>query len=73
MITGYLLLGVGPEMHPTALCAPPTMISSVECVLTPGEDETEGTPVPFGYYKREGMEVPTQHSSVEETILDQGI
>ncbi|GEM_PF-1860924 len=35
VITGYTMIGAGPDNRPTALSVPPTQIASVECVLIP--------------------------------------
>ena len=45
VITGYIFLGSGEDELPTALCVPPTEITSVECVLPRIENEPE----PFGF------------------------
>ena len=35
VITGYTMIGAGPDNRPTALTVPPSAIASVECVLVP--------------------------------------
>lgn len=35
VITGYTMIGSGPDGRPTALSVPPNQIASVECVLVP--------------------------------------
>jgi len=35
VITGYTLIGAGPDGRPTAISVPPANIASVECVLIP--------------------------------------
>lgn len=68
VITGYLLLGASTDDDlPAALCVPPAEIASVECVLMPaGESEDQQTP--FGFYKREGIDLPTERKEVEELL-----
>lgn len=62
VITGYLMVGVGDDHELSAISVPPTEIMTVECVLTPGEDER----APFGFYAREGLTVPSKRSEVDE-------
>lgn len=65
VITGYMLLGAGDDEVPSTLCISPTLIVSVECVLVPEqEDDTPATP--FGFYKREGINIPVERREVEE-------
>jgi len=69
VITGYALLGAGEDSLPAALCVPATMITSIECMLVPSEeDESSENPAPFGFYKRDGIEVPTNRKEVEEPL-----
>ncbi len=69
IITGYLFLGVGDDEVPTALCVSPLMITSVECALVSEDDASPEHRTPFGFYKREGMHVPTGRKEVEETLI----
>lgn len=69
IITGYLFIGVGDDEMPTALCVSPLTISSVECVLVSEDDAEQAHRAPFGFYKREGMDVPTERKEVEETLV----
>lgn len=65
VITGYVLLGAAEDGAPSTLCVSPASISSVECILIPEiEDDTAATP--FGFYKREGIDVPVKRKEVEE-------
>lgn len=45
VITGYMFIGSGDDELASALCVPPTEISSVECVLT----EAHAGPESFGF------------------------
>lgn len=69
VITGYIFLGAGEDLNFTALAVPPTMIASVETVLVPlVELEEKEQQTPFGFYKREGVEVPTKQREIEESF-----
>lgn len=69
VITGYVLVGAGEDEFPSAMCVPPTMIASVECVLVPSDADEAAKPTPFGFYKRDGLDVPTQRKEIEEPLL----
>lgn len=69
VITGYVFLGAGEDELPAAMCVSPATIASVECVLFP-EEEDETPRTPFGFYKREGIDTPTQRREVEETLAE---
>ncbi|MDX2115947.1 MAG: hypothetical protein SFZ24_10080 [Planctomycetota bacterium] len=68
VITGYMLLGADEEGIPAALCVSPSTITSVECLLVPPDDDDPSTHTPFGFYKREGIDVSTQRKEVEEPL-----
>ncbi len=61
VITGYLMVGVGEDEELSAISVPPTEILTVECVLVPEEEKA-----PFGFYAREGVDVPAKRSEVDE-------
>lgn len=61
VITGYLMVGVGEDAELSAISVPPTEILTVECVLVPDEERA-----PFGFYAREGVDVPAKRSEVDE-------
>ncbi|MBL8745083.1 MAG: hypothetical protein JNK58_01865 [Phycisphaerae bacterium] len=65
VVTGYMLMGAGEDEIPSALCVSPVLIISVECVLAP-EPEEDSSATPFGFYKREGIDVPVERKEVEE-------
>lgn len=65
VITGYMFLGAGDDELPGALCVEPTSIVSVECLLIP-EQESGGPSTPFGFHKREVLDVPVERREVEE-------
>lgn len=70
VITGYVLLGHGADMTPTVACVPPTMISTVECVIAPGGADRE----PFGfasYHWRQGRPRIDEVEEVQETLFGQ--
>lgn len=72
VITGYMFMGVGEDQHMTTLAVPPTEIASVEAVLVgvtagDGEDSDENSS-PFGFHKREGLDVPTEQREIEEKV-----
>lgn len=68
VITGYMLLGAGEDELPSTLCISPSMITSVECLLAPRDEngESDGPPAPFGFYKREGILAPVQRREIDE-------
>ncbi len=74
VITGYMFIGVGSDEHLTALAVPPTEILSIETLLVPESEEQNEDPsntTPFGFYKREGIDVPTEQREIEERLKSQ--
>lgn len=75
VITGYMFMGVGDDELMTTVAVPPDEIASVECVLVGGlPDEEEAgaqSETPFGFHKRDGLDIPTEQREIEEKIKSQ--
>jgi hypothetical protein len=75
VVTGYMFMGVGDDELMTTVAVPPVDIASVECVLVgvlaDEDDPSSDTVTPFGFHKREGLDVPTEQREIEEKIKSQ--
>lgn len=77
VITGYTLVGTGPDGRPTVLSVPPTEIASVECVVLVemlgstelGEGDSEDVELPFGFAAFKHRLAKPQVEEVEEPTL----
>lgn len=76
VITGYLFMGLDGDGIFSAISVPPRAVASVECVLAPPESEDDGeegkggsvSSEPFGFYKRESIELPPAQREIEEPV-----
>lgn len=75
VITGYMLSGADDDALAVTIALPPAEISSVECVFVPtDEEEAEDAAherngrVPFGFYSKRALNVPTETREVEEQL-----
>ncbi|MCA9292844.1 MAG: hypothetical protein KDA20_03425 [Phycisphaerales bacterium] len=79
VITGYTLVGAGPDGRPAVVSVPPREIASVECVVMvpmpgmEGMDEGDGTmPEPFGFAAfKQRLEKPEVKEVEEPTLFSQ--
>jgi hypothetical protein len=74
VISGYTMIGAGPDHRPTAISVPPSMIASVECVLVPPRGQgraleqpsDDGEQEAFGFARFAQMRDRPEVSEVED-------